>query len=103
MSFIVEYWVQELFGIIVAVLGVLFRHMQQWKQEQDAIKEGVIAILHDRLFQTCSYHICVGYIPLAKYEEIVDNVKMLYETYHTLGGNGTGTDIYNRFNELPIQ
>ena len=71
--------------------------------EQEAIKTGMIAILHDRLFQLCNYYLELGYIPLDKAEEILDNLKILYDAYHALGGNGTGTDIYNRTKKLPLR
>ena len=28
---------------------------------------------------------------------------MIYDAYHVLGGNGTGTEIYKRFKALPIK
>lgn len=30
------------------------------------------------------------------------NLEYLYRSYHTLGGNGTGTELYNRAKALPI-
>ena len=44
----------------------------------------------------------LGYIPVDDSEGIMDNVKGIYEAYHTLGGNGTGTDVYNKFLKLRI-
>ena len=71
--------------------------------EQEAIKDGMIAILHDRLFQSCNQYLEMGYIPLDKAEEILDNLKIIYDAYHSLGGNGTGTEIYNRTIKLPLK
>jgi preprotein translocase subunit SecY len=33
---------------------------------------------------------------------LMDNRSLLYKTYHTMGGNGTGTELYNRAKALPI-
>ena len=31
------------------------------------------------------------------------NLEYLYRSYHALGGNGTGTELYNRAKGLPIK
>ena len=31
------------------------------------------------------------------------NIGYLYDSYHALGGNGTGTELYNRAKALPIK
>lgn len=31
------------------------------------------------------------------------NIGYLYNSYHALGGNGTGTELYNRAKALPIK
>lgn len=30
------------------------------------------------------------------------NIGYLYKSYHALGGNGTGTELYNRAKALPL-
>ena len=63
------------------------------------MKEGILAILHDRLYQVCRFYIHQGWIDV----ESMKNVEYLYDSYHDLGGNGTGTELYNRVNSLPIK
>ena len=36
-------------------------------------------------------------------ETVLDNLKLLYDTYSALGGNGTGTELYTRAKALPIK
>lgn len=106
-DFVLRYWIQFIFGIIITVLsgwcGHLSACIKQRKNEQEALKTAMIAILHDKLFQECSRYLELGYIPVQKSEEILDNISMIYEAYHTLGGNGTGTDVYNKFKSLKIK
>ena len=64
-----------------------------------AIKEGLLAILHDRLYQACTYYIALGHIDTAG----LKNIEYIYKAYHTLGGNGTGTELYKRAKALPIR
>jgi hypothetical protein len=107
MDFVVEYWLQAIFGGMIAILGVMMRQLdaklKQERAENEAVKTAMVAMLHDRLFQCCRYHIKNGYIPLDEAESALDNLKMLYETYAALGGNGTGTELYHRVIALPIK
>lgn len=69
------------------------------KKEDDAIKAGVLALLHDRLYQGCRYHIHNGQIA----DDEMKNMEYLYNGYHALGGNGTGTELFERVKKLPLK
>lgn len=107
MDWMIEYWLQALFGAMIAALGVMIKRLdskiKQERNENEAVKTAMIAMLHDRLFQCCRYHLKNGYIPLEESESALDNLRMLYDTYHALGGNGTGTELYQRVVKLPIK
>lgn len=110
-EFIVNYWIEAIFSIVLSIITgwctSMSRTLRARKKEQDkeyeALKTAMKAILHDRLFQLCNHHLALGYIPVEKAEEIMDNAKMVYDAYHALGGNGTGTEIYNKFKSLKIK
>lgn len=103
LEFIVKYWAQWLFGIVAAGLTAAYRNLSKkikaQKEENKAIKDGLLAILHDRLYQACTYYINKGYIDLPS----LKNIECLYKSYHALGGNGTGTELYTRAKALPIR
>lgn len=63
----------------------------------DALEEGVKGLLHDRIHER--YHECdkKGFADVQDRE----NMERLYEPYHALGGNGTGTDLYTKMRALP--
>lgn len=106
-EFVIEYWLEVLFGVLITVLGTWCKRLQkklkQRQAEQDALKEGMKAILHDKLFQICSTYLSLGYIPADEAEEILDNAKIVYDAYHGIGGNGTGTTLYERLTSLPFR
>lgn len=106
-EFIIKYWIEFLFGLAIAGLSFCYKKLssviKKRADEQEAIKSGMLAILHDRLYQECNRYLELGYIPLERAEEILDNLKILYKAYHSLGGNGTGTNIYERTLELPLK
>ena len=35
--------------------------------------------------------------------EALKNIEYLYNAYHALGGNGTGTELYQRVQKLPLE
>ena len=107
IDFIVKYWLEFVFGVIVAILTAYYNkikvRLNKTEDEYNALKQAMVAMLHDRLYESCAYYLTLGYIPVEKAEEIMDNLKMIYDAYHALGGNGTGTEIYMRFKKLPIR
>ena len=96
---IVEYWVEVFLGMIVTGLSFCYKHLQKKVKEHELLKEGLIAILHDRLIQSGMFFLDKGEITLLEF----DNFKSMYEAYHKLGGNSTGTEIYERVSELKIK
>lgn len=103
MDFIINYWLEFAMGIIAAAVTIgfklIFSKIKKWKIEQDAVKDGVLALLHDRLYQGCQLHLQMGKIS----ESELRNMECLYNGYHELGGNGTGTELYERVKELPLK
>lgn len=106
-EFLVKYWLEILFGAFIGIMGAFYdrvrKKLKQTEIENQALKRGMIAILHNDLYQTCEYYLSLGYIPLDKAEDILENAKVMYDSYHALGGNGTGTKIYNRFTSLELK
>ena len=66
-------------------------------KESRMIRNGVTAVLRDRIVQAYMYYENIGYLPLKERE----NIYMMYVAYHDLGGNGLVTQLYNELNELP--
>ena len=65
----------------------------------NAINAGVLALLHDRLYQACTFYLKRKYCTL----EDRDNLEYMFRPYKALGGNGTGEDLYNRCLALPYE
>ena len=106
-QFIMQHAIEIVFSFAVGIISVRYESLKKKinkKQlEQDAIKTAMIAMLHDRLFQQCNTYLAKGFIPVDDAEEILDNIDMLYDAYHTLGGNGTGTILHDKIRRLKIK
>ncbi len=98
VDFILKYWIQELFALVIAVITWLWRALLRRKQENDEIKEGMMALLHDRIYQACSFFLKRGWCSL----EDRSNLEYLYTPYKAIGGNGTGESLYKKCLELPL-
>ena len=99
MDWILKYWIQELFAVIIAVPGWCVKKLRKKKTEYDVLREGILALLHDRLYQACSFFIARGWASL----EDRENLEYLYRPYKALGGNGTGETLYHTVEKLPYQ
>lgn len=86
-------------GALTAAYRRLTKRIKAQDDERKAIKEGLLAILHDRLYQACQNFMAQGSIDASG----LKNVEYLYKSYHALGGNGTGTELYRRVMDLPIR
>ena len=53
----------------------------------------------DRVYHAFTHYIEKGCISTSG----LKNIEYLYTSYHALGGNGTGTELYNRAKALPIR
>lgn len=74
------------------------KEIEKKDQRTEAAFKGIQALLHHQLYQDCQRLLeakCVTPTELRDIEKI-------YESYHALGGNGTGTALYNRILSLPI-
>ena len=70
----------------------------QTAANENALPDGLTKE-YDRLYQSCNYYIARGWIDTVG----LRNIGYLYDSYHALGGNGTGTELYNRAKALPIK
>ena len=102
-DFFIRYWLQVAFGGILAILSWCYKkivaEVKSRQAEMDLIKESNLALLHNEVFQLGKEYITRGEITFKE----MDNFDMLYNAYHNLGGNGTGTEVYERVHNLTLK
>lgn len=94
-------------GVIVAILSIVVnkiakkveKNNEQNRTETSAIKEGVKALLRDRLLQGYKHYINnIGYAD----ESDRSNMENIYKQYRGLHGNGDMKDLRKTFRRLPF-
>ena len=90
-------------GWLIASLRARAESQHRKEQESDkqlkALEDGVRALLHDRLFSFYTQYESAESIPSKTWSEI----EQMYHAYHALGGNGTGTRLYDLLKTKPLQ
>lgn len=95
---------EQIILIVAAVFGStgfwqLITKVYENSSKKDTIERAALRmLLHDRLYQGCRYYIREGKIDV----DGLENMTGIYKSYHNLGGNGTGTALYERVSKLPI-
>ena len=102
-----ETWIKAAITVVVGAIGAgltaavkhLYSRQKQQTARQDAVEDGLRGLLHDRIYQSCTDCRSKGFADIHDRE----NLEALYVPYHKLGGNGTGTDLYNMVRSMPTE
>jgi hypothetical protein len=99
VEFILKYWIEFLFGLIISGMGVIGKILYSQYLKNKAIGKGVEALLRNGIVQTYNKWSEKGYCPIYARE----NAIRMYEPYHTLGGNDVATDLIEDLKKLPTE
>lgn len=100
-DWIVKYWVQWLFGLVIAALTAYCKYLsgiiKKERKEQKAIRDGMRALLRRQIIFDCESAISVGYCSTTN----KDTIDSMYKSYSALGGNGVVTTLREQMMALP--
>lgn len=98
-DFILKYWLEIIFGAAVSALSCGYARLRARMKRQKSIERGILALLHDRLYQACS-----GYLEAGRCEiDGKKNLEYMFLPYKELGGKGTAEAMYRQCLELPAK
>ena len=98
-DFIVQYWLEILFGLITTLMGYVLKRLNRKINEQESIKLGVQALLRDRIIEKYDQSINDGYCPIHIRESMFEMAKQ----YYNLGGNGIVHTLIDKVQYLPTE
>lgn len=85
--------------IFASMFTFLIAKMKKYKAEQDAIRNGIQALLRAEMIKSFNKYTDLGYAPIYAKE----NFENVYKNYHSLGLNGVMDGIRKQFMELPTE
>ena len=101
-DFIAKYWLEFVFGLIVAALSAgyakISKRLKEEKTRNQAIENGVWDILRMQILDTYDRCKAAGSISVSR----KDAIDSAYTSYHALGGNGTITQVHNELMAMQI-
>ena len=101
LQFVLENWVNWLFLGISGTVGYCHRRLVKRQQEESrgnqALREGVQALLRERIIESYNHYSDKGACPIYAKESI----RRLYVAYHALGGNDVATELKDQLLEMP--
>lgn len=105
IEFLQKYWMEVICTGIVGIIGCAYKYsigkiLEETRQKIDKYEKvsiGVQDLLFDRLRQSYNFYMKQGYVVIDDF----NCFNRLYESYHSLGGNGAGTEMIARLKDLP--
>lgn len=97
-----QYWLDYAFSLIILGLSIACKNLSKKfstiKKENDGIKHGVKALLHNEIIKMGKELISQGHCSPEDYQEM----EYLFEPYHDdLNGNGSAERMMEQVKELP--
>ena len=95
-------WLELIVTVFVSVLSCsgLWAYIQKRTDRNDAGKQMLIGLGHDRIIYLGMTYIKRGYITKDEYENLHD---YLYKPYAMMGGNGTAKRVMDEVDKLPVK
>lgn len=101
ISFLAANWLKWLFTTVLAILSWVLKTLRdqlaEERKKNDAIAEGVQALLRESIVTSYNKHQDKGFCPIYAKE----SMKKVYSAYHNLGGNDVATELYNKLLKMP--
>lgn len=99
LQFIVEYWIQFAFGILISISAYLFKKVKTYFLMVEQAKESVKTLLKIELINNYEFYQKKGVMSVDEKERI----RVLYKEYSKLGGEGIMEEIMIKFQNILIR
>ena len=91
--------VQTYLALLPTLMGYIVWILKRQKKDRDANSKGTMLLLRVQLIEYHDKYMRLGEIPTYQYSNFIE----MYEAYHSLGGNGMATKMYNEIEELHLK
>lgn len=90
---------QTYMALLPTLMGYIVWLLKRQKKDRDANSKGTMLLLRVQLIEYHDKYMRLGEIPSYAYSNFCE----MYEAYHSLGGNGMVTKMYNEVEELHLR
>ena len=90
---------QTYMALLPTLMGYIVWLLKRQKKDRDANSKGTMLLLRVQLIEYHDKYIMLGEIPSYAYSNFCE----MYQAYHSLGGNGMITKMYNEIEELHLK
>ena len=99
LDFIIKYWIQILFGIIISLFTYLYKQILNYKKKIDKTNEGIVVLLKIKIIER--YDICRNKekITIEEKEVVLD----LYNVYKNFECCDVIKDLIEKIKAFPIE
>lgn len=96
-EFVIKYWLGVVFSMIITGFGVVIRGISKDKEEHKTIKNGLKALLRDRIIQQYDYYINKPFCPIYA----IENVNAMFKEFDALGSDETIEGLVKELRGMP--
>lgn len=98
MEIFLDKFLGQIFNALAgSIITLLWTMLRAKKRENDALKEGMQALLRDRIIQAYNHYSDKGWMPIYAMESI----EACYRSYEELGENGVIDNLMKQLRALP--
>lgn len=94
-----ELILQTYMALLPTLMGYIVWLLKRQKKDRDANSKGTMLLLRVQLIEYHDKYMRLGEIPSYAYSNFCE----MYKAYHSLGGNGMITKMYNEVEELHLK
>ena len=99
INFIITYWLEVIFGIILSLITVLWQNIKTYHKKMESIKSGVKILLKNEITNYYDEAILKISITLFEKEMLIE----LYKQYKNLEGNGLIENLIEKIDTIPLK
>ncbi len=99
INFIITYWLEVIFGIILSLITILWQNIKTYHKKMESIKSGVKILLKNEITNYYDEAILKNSITLFEKEMLIE----LYKQYKNLEGNGLIENLIEKIDTIPLK
>lgn len=99
LNFIIQYWIQILFGLIISCFTYFLRMISKYKKKLDATNEGIVVILKIKIVEQYNLYMQKKHITVEEKEVLID----MFNVYKKFECCDVIADLMAKIDSIPIE